>query len=72
MWVREDVIVLSTGAQEIVLFKLASIPVAESERQQLDNVLAAIAAAWALGISVDLIRAGTATFEVERADSSAR
>ena len=74
VWVREGVIVLSTGAQEIVLFKLASVPVpdAESGRQQLDNVLAAIAAAWALGISVDLIRAGIATFEVERADSSAR
>jgi len=69
---RDGVIVLSAGVQEVVLFKLASVPVAESERQQLDNVLAAIAAAWALGISVDLIRAGTATFEVERADSSAR
>ncbi|MDP1594323.1 MAG: cyanophycin synthetase [Gallionella sp.] len=72
VWVREGVIVLGTGAQEIILFRLASVPVAESERQQLDNVLAAIAAAWALGISVDLIRAGIATFEVERADSSAR
>jgi len=72
VWVREGVIVLGTGAQEIVLFRLASVPVAESEHQQLDNVLAAIAAAWALGISVDLIRAGIATFEVERADSSAR
>ncbi|MDO8349735.1 MAG: cyanophycin synthetase [Gallionella sp.] len=70
--VREGVIILSTGAQEIVLFKLASVTITESERQQLDNVLAAIAAAWALGISVDLIRAGIATFEVERADSSAR
>ena len=71
---RDGIIVLSAGAQEIVLFRLASLPVqdAESERQQLDNVLAAIAAAWALGVSVDLIRAGIATFEVERADSSAR
>lgn len=72
VWVREGVIVLGAGAQEIILFRLASIPVAEAECQQLDNVLAAVAAAWALGIAIDLIRAGIATFEVERADSSAR
>ncbi len=68
--VREGVIVLSAGAQETVVLKLAavSMPDAESEHQQLDNVLAAIAAAWALGIPVDLIRAGIATFEVECAD----
>lgn len=72
VWVRDGVIVLGAGAQEIILFRLASIPVAEAECQQLDNVLAAVAAAWALGIAIDLIRAGIATFEVERADSSAR
>lgn len=72
VWVREGVIVLGAGAQEVILFRLASLPVAEADCQQLDNVLAAVAAAWALGIAVDLIRAGIATFEVERADSSAR
>ncbi|MFA6971889.1 MAG: cyanophycin synthetase [Gallionella sp.] len=71
--VTDGKIVLCTGADEIVLLKLASIPVSTGEcnQSQLENVLAAVAAAWALGVSLDLIRAGIATFEVERAAVSA-
>ena len=35
---------------------------------QIDNVLAAVAAAWALGISADLIRAGIELFSTEQAE----
>lgn len=71
--VRDGKIVLCKGADEIVLLKLAAVPMSAGEcnQSQLENVLAAVAAAWALGISTDLIRAGIATFEVERAAVSA-
>lgn len=70
--VRGDKIVLCTGSDEILLLKLASVPMSAEEcnLSQLENVLAAVATAWALGISTSLIRAGIATFEV--AEISAR
>ena len=70
--VREGNITLCQGTDEIVLLKLAAVPmpVTDCRQSQLENVLAAVAAAWALGISLDLVRAGIATFEVERADVS--
>ncbi|MDD4930332.1 MAG: cyanophycin synthetase [Gallionella sp.] len=67
--VRDGNIVLRHGAKELVLLKLAPMPAAAGKQSQLENVLAAVAAAWALGISASLIRAGIATFEV--ADISA-
>jgi cyanophycin synthetase len=70
--VRGDKIVLCTGSEEVLLLKLASVPMSAEECNlaQLENVLAAVATAWALGISTSLIRAGIATFEV--AEISAR
>lgn len=64
-------IVLCRGAEEVVLLKLAAVPMSADEcsQSQLENVLAAVGAAWALGISASLICAGIATFEV--ADISA-
>jgi cyanophycin synthetase len=59
-------LVLKQGDQEMVLLKLAPVQ-GEECNWQLENVLAAVAAAWALGISTDIVRAGIATFEVERA-----
>lgn len=69
--VKDGSILLCRGADEIVLLKLAAVPMSADEcnLSQLENVLAAVAAAWALGISTSLIRAGIATFEV--ADISA-
>lgn len=71
--VRDGKIMLCNGADETVLLQLAAVPMSAGEcnQSQLENVLAAVAAAWALGISFDLIRAGIATFEVERAAVSA-
>lgn len=62
--VRDGQIVLCQGEKEVVLFKLAAVPVGECNQSQLENVLAAVAAAWALGISPDIVRAGIATFEM--------
>ena len=72
--VVDDGIVLAHGAQQDVLLKLAAVSIPDSgdSASQLENVLAAVAAAWALGISAALIRAGIASFEVERADISVR
>jgi cyanophycin synthetase len=63
---RDGHLVLKQGDQEVVLLKLAPV-LGEECIWQLENVLAAVAAAWALGISTDIVRAGIATFEVERA-----
>jgi cyanophycin synthetase len=67
--VRDSAIVLCNGGDQTVLLKLAAVPMSADEcsQSQLENVLAAVATAWALGISLDLVRAGIATFEVERA-----
>ena len=63
-------IALATGAGNLVLTKLTAIPLLGADRHsaQLEHVLAAVGAAWALGISPELIRAGIETFAVKRAD----
>ena len=62
--VRHGQILLVCGDEETSLAKLKDIPLAESgrSRQQTENVLAAVAAAWALAISPDIIRTGIETF----------
>ena len=61
-------IVLATGAEQRPLLPLTAAPLAAGDAagkfdaQQTDNVLAAVAAAWALGLSDDLMRAGIATY----------
>ncbi len=66
----DDCIVLATGNTKIALTKLMSIPLlgADCHGEKLDYVLAATAAAWALGMSPALIRAGIETFSVMQAD----
>ncbi|MFZ3086548.1 MAG: cyanophycin synthetase [Methylotenera sp.] len=67
---NDNGITLATGAENLVLTKLAAIPLlgADSHSAQLEHVLAAVGAAWALGISPELIQAGIETFAVKRAD----
>jgi cyanophycin synthetase len=62
--VVDDLIVLAMGNAKIVLTKLSTIPFlqAQCHGEKLDHVLAAIATAWALGLSPTLIRAGIETF----------
>jgi cyanophycin synthetase len=60
VFVRKGKIVLATGKDENLIgaFSTRKQPSLDTE-----NVLAAIAAAWALGVSSDLMRAGIETFE---------
>jgi len=62
--VRNDMITLVTGSNEWPLIKLMEIPSATGEHitQEIENVLAAVGAAWALGIEPDFIRIGIETF----------
>jgi len=63
-------IVFAKGSERELLTSLTAIPVlgADCLGAQLESVLAAVGAAWALGLSAELIRAGIETFAVKRAD----
>jgi cyanophycin synthetase len=64
LYVRQDQVVLATGASEAFLPGLGKLS-AWRERRGLteDALLAAVGAAWALGISLNLIGAGMEAFE---------
>ncbi len=72
--VRDGQLVLATGADETPLAALAAIPLAcgGTETFSVENVLAAVGAAWALGLSHDLIRAGIETFGLDQAEPAAK
>ena len=57
---RDGGIVLRQDEQETLLFGLAAE--GANPRQQQETVLAAVAAAWALGVSPALIKAGLAAY----------
>ncbi len=65
----EDNLVLVTGSKKVVLTRLSAIPLLNNEldnqtrQSKIGQVLAAIAAAWALGISLALMQAGIESFE---------
>lgn len=61
---RDGNILLVTGSSEITLAKLADIPVTQGGQAtpEIENVLAAVGAAWALGIPPALIRSGIENF----------
>jgi cyanophycin synthetase len=65
--VRDGAIMLAKGEAATRLVHLSHLPGSVQLRQpmQLDSVLAAVAAGWALGISPELMRAGLMTFENE-------
>ncbi len=65
-YVRDGQIVLAQGTNETRLLPVNDLPPAPAgdEAFHLDNVLAAVAAAWALDVSFDLCRAGLKTFVV--------
>ena len=57
-FIRDGWVVMASGAHEMPLAQLATMPLAaDSPAFQTENVLAAVATAWALGISHELIRA---------------
>jgi len=61
VYVRDDQIVLSHGAQDVAMLPLASLKPAKASQPEM--VMAAVAAAWALNIPPELIGAGLRTFE---------
>lgn len=69
VFIRDGQIVLATGRDESMLCPLSEIPLAASSvwSDRLENILGAVAAAWAVGLPADLIRTGLETFDEELA-----
>ncbi len=68
VFVKNDRVVLATGHSEHVLGRLSDLTFGRNAvAPDTDTLLAAIATAWALDISPDLIGAGIKTFEPEQA-----
>lgn len=61
VFLRDNTIVLANGESETALLPLSSLK--PTKAKQPNNVMAAIAAAWALNIAPELIKAGLRTFE---------
>ena len=61
VYLRDGKVTLAEGAQETALLALAALKLGADA--QPDSVLAAVAAAWALGIEPDLIAAGLRAFD---------
>jgi cyanophycin synthetase len=53
------------GEAEQALVELARIPALAQDPQQLENILAAIGAAWALNITPEVMRAGLQTYTAQ-------
>jgi cyanophycin synthetase len=62
--VRAGEIFLVDGSGELLLSKLNDVPVTCNGQDvlEVENVLAAVAAAWSLGIDLAVIRAGIGNF----------
>lgn len=65
VYVRNGQLLLTVGKEESAICHLQDIPLVSSDTspQRLANILAAVGAAWALGLSADLIRTGLETFD---------
>jgi cyanophycin synthetase len=63
VFLRDGAITLAEGLDERELAPLAETPTPEASENDAETLLAAVAAAWALGLDDDLIRAGIATSE---------
>ncbi len=68
VFVRNGMIVLAKGREEIDLLPLSAVPLTAGGRIgfQVENVLAAVGAAWGLGLWPDIMRAGLESFNAER------
>ena len=69
--VRDGRIVLASGSDAVVLsdLKFVALITNATPTYQTENVLAAVAAAWALGVSRELIRAVIETFDPKRGET---
>ncbi|AZP10668.1 cyanophycin synthetase [Undibacterium parvum] len=61
VFLKDSNIILASGNEELVLMSLSSLK--PSKAQQPESIMAAVAAAWALEISPELIGAGLRTFD---------
>jgi cyanophycin synthetase len=63
--VKNNALVLASGSKETIVTFLSNIPFVHSgsDTYGADNMLAAVAAAWAMGMPADLIRTGIETFD---------
>jgi cyanophycin synthetase len=64
VFVRDGAIVLAEGEREDVLIPLARVPLTHEGRIgfQVENTLAAVGAAWSLGVQLGVIRSGLESF----------
>ena len=72
VFVRDERVIFATGKTEVPLVTLNAVPLDRSGKDgcDIECVLAAAAAAWALGVPADLIQTGLETLEVSPADTS--
>ena len=65
--VRGGFVALATGSEEVQLVELSGLMLADAGTAglQIENILAAAGAAWALGLPQELIRAGIETFKAD-------
>lgn len=72
--VKDGQLIMAIGADETAIMSLAEIPLTRGGRIgfQIENVLAASAAAWALGISRDVLRRELARFDSDMAQTPGR
>ncbi len=64
VYLRDGRIALAAAGEETLMRKIAAL---EDPALDADNVLAAVATTWALGIAPDLIGAGVETYQASRA-----
>lgn len=64
IFVRENTIFLADGASELAFLPLAEVPLTHGGKVgfQVENVLAATAATWCLGVTIDTVRQRVAVF----------
>ena len=65
IFTRDGAVVRAVGSEETVFMPLTEVPLTHGGRIgfQVENTLAAFAAAWSLGIPDDLVRQGARSFE---------
>lgn len=66
--VRYGQIMLASAEGEVSLAKLKDVPLSEGGKNvpQTENILAAVGAAWALGVTPDVMRTGIETYFIEQ------
>jgi cyanophycin synthetase len=67
VFIRYGRVVMASGKDEVTLVEVAAIPLLHSGAQsyQVENILATVGAAWALGLTHELIRTGIETFKAD-------